>query len=367
MKKTILVIDDEENLRKLLNRILDDAGYRVLLAPDGAMALETLKKQGVDLIMLDMNMPNMGGLEFLSIVKEKNISRAPVLMVSGETDTDLIVRCYGLGVYDFIRKPEQREVMLKRVENGLKIAEMIRYNDFIRSEICMAEKLQKYLFPVQEYEDDFFFVRAWSRPLSSIGGDLCNYIRYRDGRLVFFVADVAGHSISAALYTAMVSMLFRNAIRNTDTPGGILSYMHGEISQAMPVESFLTMVCGIIDPREGSLAYANAGHPRPYVMREGAWSELQGSSAFLSQITTTGFETYSTGFAPGDSFLAFTDGILDLAGPSGDIGGGNNLKSLMQSSPDAIGVFDGIRKTVTGGEFRVNDDCTEMLITLKRS
>ena len=147
MQKKILVIDDEEAIRKIMNQILSRAGYEVVLASDGQDGIKKLDGTSVDLIMLDMNMPKMNGLEFLKYIRVNNITNVPVLMVTGSSDTDLRIESYKLGVYDFIKKPEQTEVMLKRIENGLKIGDMINFNKFIKVELLMAKKLQKYLFP----------------------------------------------------------------------------------------------------------------------------------------------------------------------------------------------------------------------------
>ncbi|HQL81077.1 MAG TPA: response regulator, partial [Spirochaetota bacterium] len=143
MKKKILVIDDEEPVRKLLLRILNGSGYDVVAASNGKEALDKLDSVSVDLIMLDRNMPEMDGLSFLRAVRKNGITHVPVLMISGDANPENIIESYKLGVYDFIRKPEQTEVMLKRVENGLKIGEMINFNEFIRVELLMARKLQK--------------------------------------------------------------------------------------------------------------------------------------------------------------------------------------------------------------------------------
>src|SRR4030043_184183 len=218
MKKKIMIIDDEKPIRKLLSKVLSGSGYDVVTASNGKEALEKIEAVSVDLIMLDMNMPEMDGLHFLRTVRENDITHVPVLMISGEANPENIVESYKLGVYDFIRKPEQTEVILKRVENGLKIGEIINFNEFIRVELLMARKLQKYLFPDPAAKTERVNINTWSLPLSDIGGYLYDYVLFRDDRVVFFVADVSGHSISAALYTAIVKMVFRNALQKTEIP-----------------------------------------------------------------------------------------------------------------------------------------------------
>ncbi len=212
MKKKILVIDDEKNVRDVMARILGREGYQVLLAEDGEEALSILDEETTDLIMLDMNMPRMNGLEFLRRINEQRKQAAPVLMVTGDTDNRLRAESYRLGVYDFISKPEEIEVLLKRVENGLKIGEVLRFNESIRMELMIARKLQQYLFPDASFENRAVRINARTKPLSDVGGDLYDFVQFRDGRVIFFVADVSGHGIAGAIFTALVKMGFRNAL-----------------------------------------------------------------------------------------------------------------------------------------------------------
>jgi len=365
MKKKIMVIDDEEQIRKLLVRILSSSGYDVVTASNGKEALERLESVSVDLIMLDMNMPEMDGLSFLRRLKETNLTHVPVLMVSGEHNPDNIVESYKLGVYDFIRKPEQTEVMLKRVENGLKIGEMINFNEFIRVELLMARKLQKYLFPEPNVNTDKVKINTWSMPLSDIGGDLYDYVIFRDGRVIFFIADVSGHSISASLFTAIVKMVFRNALQKTDIPGDIMTMMNHELTGNLPVESFVTAFCALFNPSTRELMYANAGHPNPYCIDGGGFIQLEGNDSFLGPIAGADFETYAIKLNGPTSIFAVTDGILDII-DGDDLPVGEKLVSdiLMMKGKTPIDKFRMIQKFVTGPDVVVNDDCTLMLVDL---
>jgi phosphoserine phosphatase RsbU/P len=365
MKKKIMVIDDEEQIRKLLLRILSSAGYDVITASNGKEALERLPSVSVDLIMLDMNMPEMDGLSFLRKVKENNLTHVPVLMVSGEHNPDNIVESYKLGVYDFIRKPEQTEVMLKRVENGLKIGEMINFNEFIRVELLMARKLQKYLFPEPNVSTDRVSINTWSMPLSDIGGDLYDYVIFRDDRVMFFIADVSGHSISASLFTAIVKMVFRNALQKTDNPGEIMTIMNQELSGNLPVESFVTAFCALFNPSTRVLLYSNAGHPNPYCHSGDGFIQLEGNDSFLGPIVGADFETYTINLKGAASIFAVTDGILDIINDADQTVGEQLLNDvLMMKGKTPLEKFRMIQKFVTGPDVIVNDDCTLMLVDL---
>ncbi len=363
MKKKILIIDDEEMIRKFLTDILTHTGYETLSAANGALAISVLEKQPVDLIVLDMNMPQMDGLEFLTHVREHNLTSSPVLMLTGIYDKDKMLQCYKLGVYDFIKKPEQLEIMLKRIENGLKIGEMIHFNEFMRVELEAARKLQKHLYPEPRMSTGLANIMVHMRLLSDIGGDLYDYINFMDGRIVFFVADVSGHSISAALYTAMFKMVFRKAIRQTAVPGEILAMLNAEISENLPVESFVTMFCGLLDPAGPTLQFSNGGHPTPLVLSGGSASPLEGHDSFLGPIKNAEFTTFTADLANIDGLFIYTDGLLDLHDPSGVLAGEESLpRCLGGNSVTVPQKFENIRDVIEHRDTRITDDCTMMMI-----
>jgi sigma-B regulation protein RsbU (phosphoserine phosphatase) len=363
MKKRILVIDDEESVRRFISRLLHFADYDVYTAENGMDAFGILERNSVDLVMLDMNMPQMDGFAFLRELGSRNTTRAPVLMISGCDDPEHIVESYQLGVYDFIKKPENPEIILKRVENGLKIGEMKSFNEFIKFELLMAKKMQQYLYPEGEANLGRISIKAWQRPLSDIGGDLYDYVFFPDGSCIFFIADVSGHSISAAMYTAIVNMVFRNAVKKSREPGSLLTYMNEELSGSIPIESFITMFCGLLDPAAGTLHYSNAGHPRPYRCSRLGVCELDGNDSFLGPISASSYRTFSLDLEPGDCIVAFTDGVLDIKDPNeNQIGRQIVVSTLSRNDISASTKFEAIKKTITSGDFHIVDDCALMLV-----
>lgn len=366
MKKRILVIDDEAPVRDFMKKILTRAGYIIFTASDGKEAIEKLENLYVDLIILDMHMPQMNGLEVLQQIRNNNITNKPVLMVSGNHDADLRVESYRLGAYDFITKPEQTEVMLKRIENGIKIGEIIDFNDYMKIELFMAKKLQKYIFPEPDYVSDRLDIYSWSLPLSDIGGDLYDYIHFKNDTIIFFVADVSGHSISASMFTAIVKMVFRNALKLTEDPGEIMTIVNHELSANLPVESFVTMFCGLIDSGSSILKYSNAGHPKPYIIGSGRVLELGETDPFLGPIKDNRYETRQMPLNSGDMLFIYTDGMEDIIDESFRQ---LNLRTFLDRMKDMRAGdrarFTEITNELSGDRYIRSDDCTIMLITRK--
>jgi sigma-B regulation protein RsbU (phosphoserine phosphatase) len=278
-----------------------------------------------------------------------------------------MLECYKLGVYDFIKKPEELEIMLKRIENGLKIGELIYFHEFIQMELDTARKFQKYLYPEPSMRDNRMHLEVLFRPLSDIGGDFYDYIKFRDGRFLFCVADISGHSISAAMYIAMLKMMFRKAIKEIDKPGDILTRLNREIGENLPVETFVTMFCGLIDPSRQSLVYANAGHPFPFIIKHGQSSPLEGHDQFLGPMKNARFATFDASISDWEGMIIFTDGLLDI-GPqnNGNFGLMKLQNAFGESGKTIQEKFNHVIAYLASPDITINDDCTMMLIEFLR-
>ncbi len=131
MKEHILVIDDEAGIRESLTGILEDEGFETSTAASGEEALKSFSSQTPDLVMLDVWLPGMDGLETLRKIRE--ISDVPVIMISGHGNIDLAVKaCHG-GAYDFMEKPLSLENVLLRVRMTLEQVRLREENIHLKS------------------------------------------------------------------------------------------------------------------------------------------------------------------------------------------------------------------------------------------
>lgn len=361
-----MIVDDDPSIRKFMDRVLRNEGYLVFTAVNGRDGMEQVQRIHPDLIILDMDMPEMTGLDFLKVVRNGKITSAPVLILSGTTDLDMIIESYAYGVYDFIRKPEHTGVMLKRVRNGIEIGKLITFNEYMRIELGMARGLQRNLYPQPELESDRFILSAWNMPLTDIGGDLYDYIQFRDGRLMFIVADVSGHSISAALFISIVKMVFRNALKKTDDPGSILTEMNHEMTEHLGMGLFVTLFCGLLDPVAGILKYASAGHPFPCFFSNTGTDTLDGAGPFMGPIHDAVYETYTRSLHHGNRLLVYTDGIIDSF-DSRDSNTGRNfiVKHFSDFTQSIVSLQEQLKGKVLGAGNTIIDDCTSLMIEYK--
>jgi len=131
MSEKILVVDDEESIRTSLAGILEDEDFSISFAHDGIMALDMVRKNMPDLVLLDIWMPRMDGIETLQKIKEFNPSLT-VIMMSGHGTIETAVKSTKMGAYDFIEKPLSLEKLLVTVRNALGMRRLLAENDTLR-------------------------------------------------------------------------------------------------------------------------------------------------------------------------------------------------------------------------------------------
>ena len=132
--KSILIIDDEAGMRDMVSRLFSEAGYETATAPDGASGLQAAKAGDFDLVLLDMSLPKMSGLEVLNGIKEDKPD-LPVIMVTAYGSTQTAVEALRLGAYDYIAKPFDLDEIQVVAERALEQRRVIDENRFLRGEL----------------------------------------------------------------------------------------------------------------------------------------------------------------------------------------------------------------------------------------
>jgi two-component system nitrogen regulation response regulator NtrX len=140
MAKTILVVDDEPSIVQILSGILQDEGFEVITAPDGETALTVVEAELPDLVLLDIALPGLDGLEVLQQLKEHQ-PQLPVIMVSAYGNVENAVKATRLGAYDFIEKPPHADKIVLTVRNALEMTRLAEENLQLRRRAVPAEEI----------------------------------------------------------------------------------------------------------------------------------------------------------------------------------------------------------------------------------
>jgi DNA-binding NtrC family response regulator len=136
MTGRVLVVDDEKNIRRTLRMVLESPGYTVLEAASGEEALKVLDEEDVDLVILDIRLPQMSGIEVLEQIRKRpGFERLPAIVISGHASLGEAVHSVKVGANDFLEKPLDRDRVLVSVENALRSYKLEREVTRLRAEV----------------------------------------------------------------------------------------------------------------------------------------------------------------------------------------------------------------------------------------
>jgi len=138
--KTVLIIDDEESIRESLTGILNDEGFQTVTATSGEEGLDLCREESPDLILLDIWMGGIDGIETLRRIREIRPEQL-VIMMSGHATIDTAVRATRLGAHDFIEKPLSLEKVLLSVQNALKVGQLVEENRNLKAQIAKDHEM----------------------------------------------------------------------------------------------------------------------------------------------------------------------------------------------------------------------------------
>jgi two-component system nitrogen regulation response regulator NtrX len=137
---TILVVDDEQGIRAVLRDVLQDEGHRVLVAEDGIQGLQVLAGEQVNLVILDVWLPNMGGIDVLREIK-KEYPDIEVVVISGHANIKVAVQAVKMGAFDFLEKPLSLDKTITVVANALKFENLRKENRSLKDSLFIEDEM----------------------------------------------------------------------------------------------------------------------------------------------------------------------------------------------------------------------------------
>ncbi len=336
--KRVLVIDDSDAVRRALTTYLAQVGYDVRSATDGVSGLEEVSRDPPDLILCDLRMPRMDGLELLEKVHAA-LPDLPVVVMSGAGLVRDAIGALKLGAWDYIEKPIlELDVLQHSVDKALERAALIEENRRYRESLERTNReLQSSLRLLADDEDagrqiqtrmlprnhqrfgpfEFSYTLV---PSAYLSGDFVDVFEIDDRRFGFYLADVAGHGVSSALVTVVVRAFFQRHVAEHArageslvlSPGRLLELLNEELSKDN-LDMHVTLFYGVIDAGESTMVCANAGHfPWPLLHDGARTREFEQPGRPAGLLAGARYHEMRVPL-PEDMVLAvFSDGLLDL-------------------------------------------------------
>jgi phosphoserine phosphatase RsbU/P len=321
----ILVVDDDALSRRLLAQLLTAAGYKCRVCKNGSEALEIVHAAPPSLLLLDFDMPGPNGAEVLRRLRSHHnpaVAQIPAIMLTAHGSEESEVSCLQAGADDFVTKPVNAAVLRARIETQLRLRSMRRqlerqnneletWRRDLERDLAAARLTQQSLIPQKPLTLPGWQVATCYRPVIQVGGDIYGWLRMKNGRILFWIADGTGHGAAAALLTTLAKLLFHYGSVEHDMPTRVMEAVNHDFRSIFGGRSFMTAMCVAVDPSTGRASIVGAGHPPLLIARRtGATETIASVAPPLGLVEHPELTETIVDLEPGDTFLLYTDGLF---------------------------------------------------------
>ena len=362
----ILIVEDNPASLEIMQVRLEASDYRVITATDGEAGLAKAQSSLPDLILLDVMMPKMDGLEVCRRLKNNDsLPFMPIIMVTAKTDTKDVIAGLEAGGDEYLTKPVDHGSLVARVKSMLRIKELhdtvIAQSTQLENQLKTASKIQTLFWPELPVPEGGIRTWAVSQPASYVGGDFYDAIILPDKSVLAYVADVSGKGVPAALIMAAVSTKIRAEASLQQNLNLILRAVNGSMYELASTEGyFATMLLLKYWPRMKKIEMIRAGHINPVLVSPIGVREISGlKGVSLGVMEEVDYELAELVLEPGESLLLFSDGVTEAENERVEQFGYQRLidhLSTSKSFPHGEGLLESIREW--RGQAVVNDDLT---------
>jgi sigma-B regulation protein RsbU (phosphoserine phosphatase) len=329
----VLIAEDDELLAKYLALEISALGSEVEIAADGQAALQLLQERAFDVLITDWMMPHMDGIELVRRVRTAGAAEAylHIIMMTARGEERGIRTALEAGADDFLYKPFDRIQIELGIASARRVVQLQRrlkrrnrhlaaanertraaYTR-IKTDLAAASAMQRRLLPEPRLHGPLRFGWAF-QPSLDIGGDSIGAVDLPNGRILFFIIDIAGHGIPAALNSfALHNRLVQLAPAEPQGLVAAVALINEEMS-VQPGETYFTAIFGLAEPSGERVWLLRAGHPMPLLCRHGSEPlYLEEGGLPIGMLPDLRHELSEITLHPGDRLLLYTDGVTDCA------------------------------------------------------
>ncbi len=352
----ILVAEDNLTNRKILGAMLEAEGFDVLAAENGRVAVESFERHQPDVVLMDIEMPELDGYEATRLIKRSAGERfVPVIFLTAKHDDESLARCIECGGDDFLTKPYSKVILRAKLDALMRVRQL---HGNIRSQRDELKYHQERLRTEHEIARLIFANVVHSRPLGAAGvkcfvsplalfnGDLLLAEQKPSGGLRLLMGDFTGHGLSAAIGAMPVSDIFRQMTASGFAIGEVAREINRKLRRILPTGLFFAASLIDLDRENGSLLVWNGGCP-DVLISGGDGSirhRIRSTHVPLGILPDDQFDPdlELIEVRPGERVFVYSDGVVEIRNPRGEFFGSGRLEAIFDSCPSPDGLFDQI-------------------------
>jgi phosphoserine phosphatase RsbU/P len=256
------------------------------------------------------------------------------------------------------------------IENATLYERIARQEQRLEHDFELGRELQFRLLPQKAPKLKHAEVAARFAPARQIGGDLYDFLKYSgQGNIGIAIGDVSGKGAPAAIYAALVSGITRSHSVEEPSAAGMLEAINLSLAERPIDGQYVSMIYAIWDDSQRRLQVANSGLPRPLLLREGKFEEIQVTGLPIGLFSSVSYDESNLRGKPGDVFLFVSDGITDATSSAGKMFGRGRLEKTVLKHTDrsadeiAQAIFNAVSEHAKGVE--TFDDQTIVVLKVK--
>jgi sigma-B regulation protein RsbU (phosphoserine phosphatase) len=361
----VLIVDDSRMMRMGLIRALRDIGItQTLEAANGLEALQSLRERPCDLMLLDMEMPEMGGLEVLrELRRNPSLPRVPVIVISSADQLETTVECIEAGAEDYLPKSFNPTLLRARVTSSLekkrlrdlealRAAQLQAERDLLQrtqqrleQELAQADRYVRSILPAPQstpFPIDWIY-----QPSTELGGDAFGYHWIDDDHLAVYLLDVCGHGVGACLLSVTAINVIRSgALPGTDfrVPAAVLTALSNAFQIERQNDMYFTLWYGVYHRPSGILRHASGGHPPALLIKvdhhgQALIERLRCPGVIIGALPDMTYDEQFCQIPPGSILVVLCDGCFEISTTDGREGTLDQFEAQLASAarlPDGL-------------------------------